>query len=438
MQKNNDEDFLLKIFYSNGLQNVCLPKKNYLGTYELNFTEIDISPEDLFYKAIQKPIGVSKNLLSKNLRDKNISIVISDSFRYTGLEQFISPLLKLLFSSGCKPESIKILVACGSHRPPTETELQSILTPQVFNNFKEQIFIPDPNDLSQYNYLGNTKRGTPVYVYKELMASNFLILTGTILFHYFAGFGGGRKLIVPGLSALPTIQHNHALSIHPTRCEISPDVKIGKLDGNPVAEDLLEATLMTKKDIFIINTVLSPAKKILNMFCGDLIEAHKAGANFAREIYSVNIPQSADIVIATAGDSKNFLQSHKALVNAWQARKKTYGKIIFIAPCPEGLGGFQFKEWLEIRNPEKLVAHLRKNGEVNGQTVISTLEKSPHTYFLTEMDKETVSLLGGRKIETVEEGFKIAYKELKKSGISEPTWMFLPHALYSVPVISNI
>lgn len=428
---------MLEIFYKNQLQTVSLSDKNFLGTYELNFTKIDLSPEDLFHQAIQKPIGVAKNPLNKNLQDRNISIVISDSFRYTGLEQFISPLLKLLLTSGCKPENLKFLVACGSHRPPTETELQSILTPQVFNNFKEQIFIPDPKDLSQYNYLGTTKQGTPVYVYKEVMESDFLILTGTILFHYFAGFGGGRKLIVPGLSALPTIQHNHALSIHPTRCEIHPDVKIGRLDGNPVAEDLLEATLMTKKNIFIINTVLSPAKKILNMFCGDLIEAHKAGADFARDIYSVNIPQTADIVIASAGDSKNFLQSHKALVNAWQARKKPYGKIIFIAPCPEGLGGFQFKEWLKIRDPEKLVAHLRKNGEVNGQTVISTLEKSPHTYFLTEMDKETVSLLGGEKIETIEEGFKLACEELKKSGISEPTWMFLPHALYSVPVISN-
>ncbi len=437
MQKSNAENILLKIFYNNQVQNIYLPDKNFLGTYKLNFTGTDLSAENLFYKSIQKPIGHSESLLDKNLRDRAISIVISDSFRYTGLEQFISPLLERLFSSGCKPENIKFLVACGSHRPPTEIELQSILTPSVFSDFKKQIFIPDPDDLIQYNYLGNTKRGTPVYIYKEGMASDFLILTGTILFHYFAGFGGGRKLIVPGLSALPTIQHNHALSIHPTRCEIRPDVKIGKLDGNPVAEDLLEATLMTKKDIFIINTVLSPDKKILNMFCGDLIEAHKAGADFARDIYSVNIPQTADIVIASAGDSKNFLQSHKALVNAWQARKSPHGKIIFIAPCPEGLGGFQFKEWLEVRDPEKLLVHLRKNGEVNGQTVISTLEKSPHTYFLTEMDRETVSLLGGRKVDTVEEAFKLACEELKKSGISEPTWMFLPHALYSVPVLSN-
>ncbi|MGC8847183.1 MAG: lactate racemase domain-containing protein, partial [Candidatus Hydrogenedens sp.] len=261
--------------------------------------------------------------------------------------------------------------------------------------------------------------------------------TGTILYHYFAGFGGGKKLIVPGLSALPTIRHNHALSIHPEKCEIHPDVRLGKLDGNPVAEDLMEATLLTQKNYFIINTILSPDKKILKIFCGDLIKAHQQGAEYAQQVYSINIPHLADIVIASAGDAKNFLQSHKALVNAWQARKKPHGRIIFIAPCIEGLGGYQFQKWLEIGETEQLVTHLREKGEVNGQTVISTLEKSPYTYFLTEMDEKMVNLLGGKKISSIEEGFQLACEELKKVGILKPSWIFLPHASYSVPYISE-
>lgn len=442
MQKKYTTDYpelkiMFSLFYNKQKINVSLPHEGFKGTYKLQFPETQFPPENLFEEAIQNPIGISINPFHQKIDNLNISIAISDSFRYTGLEQFINVMITRLLSCGAQPEKIKFLVSLGSHRPPTEPELQSILTPGIYNKFKQNILIPNPNDLEQYHYLGNTKRGTPIYIYKEILNSDLLILTGTILFHYFAGFGGGRKLIVPGLSALPTIRHNHALSIHPEKCEIHPDVKLGKLDGNPVAEDLIEATLLTQRDYFIVNTVISPDKKILKIFCGDLIKAHQEGTKFAESIYSISIPEPVDIVIASAGEAKNFLQSHKALVNAWQARKKPHGKIIFIALCEEGLGGYQFKEWLEKGSPEQLVAHLRKKGEVNGQTIISTLEKAPHTYFFTEMDEKTVNLMGGKKIKSIEEGFYSACEELRKVGISSPSWIFLPHALYSVPYIKE-
>lgn len=427
----------MKIFYKNQEINISIPYGRCKGTLELHFPQEHHSPEELFYQAIQNPIGSSFNPFKENIKNYSISIVVSDSFRYTGLEQFIKVMIEQLFSCGASQEQIKFLIAVGSHRAPTEEELCSILTPNIYSQFKHHIFIPNPSDLGQYTYLGKTTRGTPVYIFNEVMKSDLLILTGTILFHYFAGFGGGRKLIVPGLSALPTIRHNHALSIHPEKCEIHPAVKLGRLEGNPVAEDLLEGTLLTQKNYFIVNTVLSPDKKILKIFCGDLIKAHQAGTEFAKKIYSVQIPELVDIVIASAGEAKNFLQSHKALVNAWQARKQPYGKIILIAPCVEGLGGYQFEEWLRKGNPNDLVAHLRKSGEVNGQTVISTLEKAPHTYFLTEMDEDIVRIMGGKKIRSVEEGFEMACKELREQGIEDPTWLYLPHASYSVPILQE-
>jgi|GEM_PF-254854 len=434
-ENNHIEKIKIKVPYKSKEIIAYLPEDGYRGSFALQWPQTKVSPENLFMESIQNPIGVLENPFNKNIHHLNISIAISDSFRYTGIELFIKNMMNYFISCGAQPENLKFLVSVGSHRPPTETELKSILTPEIYDAYKQNILVPNPEDLQQYEYLGRTKRGTPVYIYKEVMKSDLLILTGTILYHYFAGFGGGRKLIVPGLSALPTIRYNHALSIHPDKCEIHPDVQLGKLEGNPVAEDLLEATLLTQKNYFIINTVISPDKKILNIFCGDIVKAHKAGTEYAQEVYSIKIPKPVDIVIASAGEAKNFLQSHKALVNAWQARKKPYGKIIFIAPCSEGLGGYQFKEWLRKRNPKQLVDHLRKNGEVNGQTVISTLEKAVNTYFLTEMDEETINLMGGQKIKTVEEGFHLACKDLKKVGISKPSWLVLPHASYSVPYV---
>lgn len=415
-----------------------LPKQGYLGRYTLFQVEEPECPTYLFQKAISEPIGNISWFLNSPSDYKNILIVLSDSFRYTGIEKILPELLNYLDYKGISANKLTFAVSTGAHRPPTEEELRTIMSPEVYSEFRSNTIIPNPTNLEEYSLLGKTRRGTPVYIHKSVTDADLVILTGTIVFHYFAGFGGGRKSLVPGLSALPTIQHNHSLSIDPQTHKIHSEVKLGKMENNPVAEDMLEATLMVKRNILTLNTVLSTRKEILRIFFGDLVEAHKKGTNFARSLYEIQIPEKSDIVIANAENAKNFLQSHKALVNAWQARKTPHGKIIFIAPSPEGIGGYRFTEWLKIRDLNKLIEKMSKEGEVNGQTVVSTLEKSPHTYFLTEMKDEEVALLGGIKISSIEEGFELATAELSKHGITNPTWLYLPNASYSVPRVSSL
>ncbi len=427
----------LQIEYISSKINARLPKSGYLGTFFPQFNLPSENHISILQKSLKQPIGDLSLLLNKKSKSRSILIVLSDSFRHTGIEKILPEFLNYLYENQYQPENMRFAIATGAHRPPTKDELVNIMSYPVYSEFHSQIIIPSPTNLEEYVFLGTTKRNTPVYIHRCVIESDVIVLTGTIVFHYFAGFGGGRKSLVPGLSALPTIQHNHALSIHPETRYIHPEVKIGKMDNNPVSEDILEATQMITKPIFVLNTVLSPDKNILGIFFGDLVKAHIEGTKFAKKVYETPIPEKADIVIANAGNVKNFLQSHKALVNAWQARKEPNGMVILITPSPEGIGGYKFRDWLEIKDIQKLIEKMTKEGEVNGQTVISTLEKSPFTYFLTEMSASEVELLGGTKISTLEEGFEIASSELAKHGTENPTWLYLPYASYSIPVIRS-
>ncbi len=428
----------IKFEYQSTLMEATLPMSEYLGSFCPQFNTQPHNHLVLLHKALKQPIGdISPILTRKKSRLSNILIVLSDSFRYTGIEKILQEFLYYLYEHGFQSENIRFAIATGAHRPPSEEELINIMSHSVYSEFRSKIVIPSPTNLDEYSFIGNTSRNTPIYIHKSVMESELIILTGTIVFHYFAGFGGGRKSLVPGLSALPTIQHNHTLSIHPETQYLHPNVKLGKMEKNPVAEDMLEATQMIDKPIITLNTVLSPDKKIVGIFFGELVQAHKEGIKLARTIYETPIPEKADIVIANAGNVKNYLQSHKALVNAWLARKEPHGRIILIAPSIEGIGGYRFENWLEIKDVKKLVDKMTKEGEVNGQTVVSTIEKSPYTYFLTEMSESEVELLGGKKIKTLEEGFQLATEELAKNGITHPKWLYLPFASYSVPVTSS-
>jgi nickel-dependent lactate racemase len=211
-------------------------------------------------------------------------------------------------------------------------------------------------------------------------------------------------------------------------------VRIGELDGNPVAEDMLEATRLIKVDC-IINTVLNRDGEIAGVFAGELDAAHRVAAAFARDLYTVSIDEKADLVIASSGTTLNFVQTHKALYNSHQAVKPT-GRIVLLAPCEEGLGGEQFAKWLRLGSREAIIAGLRRQSEINGQTALSTIEKTPITYLVTEMCEADVKLLGARRAASLDEAVHAARADLASVGVTEPSYYVMPSAAYTVPFSS--
>lgn len=383
--------------------------------------------------ALEAPIGDGPPLGDRLPAHGMVVIVVSDSFRKTGSAQFLPPLLDYLAARGVPDSRISFLFATGTHRAPTEAERAMILGERVYARFRDRALAHAPFDHAGLVFRGTTSRGTPVYLNRHAVDAACLIVTGTVVLHYFGGFGGGRKAILPGIAGVNTIAANHALNLDPIENELNPDVAIGRMAGNPVAEDMREGALLGPP-CFLVNTVLNRQGAIAGLFCGDLLAAHEAACAFAKRLYAVPIRARADLVIASAGPAKNFIQSHKALYNAFQALTPE-GVIVLAAPAPEGFGGNRFADWIALGSRAAIIAELRKNAEINGQTALSSLEKARKTVFLTELSEEEVGTLGGQKAADFPQALAMARTRLQAAGIHRPSAMLMPSAGYTVPVI---
>ncbi len=379
--------------------------------------------------ALDDPIGMDRQITDLLRPGQSAAVLVSDSFRNTGADHFLPALIDYLNKAGINDASITLLFATGTHRSPTETEQRRILGEQVFQRFQGQIVCHDADDEQGNAYIGATSRGTEVKLNKTALQCDHIIPTGAVVLHYFAGYGGGRKSVVPGIASRETISRNHSRTLDPVQDNINPAVRIGALDDNPVAEDMLEASNLANV-AFILNTVLNRDGQIAAVFAGELDAAHRAAARYALDIFSVHIKEKADLVIASCDSTANFLQSHKGLYNAYQAVKPE-GRIILLAPCPEGLGSANFDKWIRLKEKDAIIAGLRANAEINGQTALSTCEKAPITVMVTDLCREDVATLGARKAKSLQDALDLVRSEVP----TKPTCYIMPSSAYTVPFI---
>jgi lactate racemase len=388
------------------------------------------SPEAALLSGLRSPIGGRP--LDQSLRsDGKILVIVSDSFRKTGVHLLLPTLVTFLNENGVSDAQISFLFATGSHRSPTVSEQKSILGAEIYRRFQRRVVVHTTDEAGILSYRGTTSRGTPVYINRLAEEADTVISTGTVVLHYFGGFGGGRKSIVPGIAGLQTIAANHALNLDPTEDQLNPNVAIGQLSGNPVAEDMLEGAKLAKVD-FLINTVLDRNGQIASLYCGELELAHEAACIQARKLFAVPIAEKANFVVASAGSAKNFVQSHKSLYNAFQTVEEN-GPIILVAPATEGYGGDRFSNWLKLGNPRAIIAELRKNAEINGQTALSTVEKARNAQLVTDLSATEVEKLGARKADSLEIALDRLRAHFVQAGIERPTCYIMPDASYSVP-----
>lgn len=419
----------LAIPYAGGFMTGALSGVRCIGVLDVAEAPELPDRDDAIRAAIEHPIGLDKGLRELAAPGKTVTILVSDAFRYTGAEQFLPVLVGVLNEAGVADSDIAFLFATGVHRPPTADEQARILGDALLQRFHARCHAHDPRDDANLVSVGVTSRGTPLRINRIAHEADILIATGTVVLHYFGGFGGGRKSVLPGIASIDAISHNHAMNLDPAVDRLNAAVRIGVLDGNPVAEDMLEGARLAGVD-FTINTVLNREARIAAIFAGELDAAHRAAAARAREMFAVPIPEKAQLVVASAGGAKNFVQSHKALYNAHQAVQPE-GRIVFLARCEEGLGGETFTKWLQYGSREAIIGALRRQSEINGQTALSAREKAPMTIFVTELSEEDVRLLGGRKADSLQHALDLARSELP--GIADPTAYVMPSASWTVP-----
>jgi nickel-dependent lactate racemase len=187
----------------------------------------------------------------------------------------------------------------------------------------------------------------------------------------------------------------------------------------------------------MVNTVLNRDGAVAGVFVGELDAAHRAAAAFALRMFGVRITEKADVVIASAGARKNYVQAHKALFNAYQVVKPD-GRIVLAARCEEGLGGEQFEKWIRLGSRAAIIEGLRHRSEINGQTALSTIEKAPITWFVTDLASEDVALLKARKAASLGDALDRVREELAAGGVAEPSYYVMPSAAYTVPFAGEV
>jgi len=406
-----------------------------LGTLESTDIPSRLS-DDIIHAALQRPIwptGRGGAIFDIIQPGESVCFVISDQTRKTAADRVLPVVLNGLRLKGCSVGDMFILVASGIHRPPTPVETELILGPPVFHEFQGRVFAHDPDDNANLVVVGTTRRGHPVRVNRRAVEADRLAPIGAATYHYHAGFGGGRKSLVPGLAARETIASNHGLTLDPERDRIHPGVEPGILDGNPVAEEMLEGARLCEPDI-IINTVLTPAGELAGVFSGDLDAAHRSACRMVERICRVEIGERADFVLASAGTASNWIQSHKSLYNASRAVREG-GRVILMAPCPEGIGNERFRFWIKKPTIQEIYKGLRQSVEVLGQTALSTRIRGTATILITRMSEADIMDLGIETAPDEDSAVRRVLERLAREGKQRPTYYLMPHAGQVVPFI---
>lgn len=275
--------------------------------------------EDLraaFYKAVeQEPID-SLPLSQLIGKDDLVTLVVSDITRaWMHQDQIVEPLVSFLHETCKVPYAhMVILIALGTHRPNTEEEMKQIVSPAVYENVQVINHNCDAPDLV---YVGTTSRGTRVEV-NPLVVGRKVILIGGTVHHLMAGFGGGRKSVLPGVSSRRSIRENHERALSPTEKKTDDKVGSGKLSLNPIHEDMDEAAALVAP-VFGINLVVASSGKHSGLFCGNWRTAWEASCRYQKQCYEVPVDHLADVVIVSCGGYPkdiNLYQAIKSPLNA--------------------------------------------------------------------------------------------------------------------------
>ena len=281
---------------------------------------------------------------------KRAAIMVSDITRPAPTSKMLPPLVKRLELIGIT--EVLVVFGLGTHRRMTVEEENRLLGGSASRPHIQ-------HDKDRCVSLGKTSRGTPVEILEEVASSDLKIGTGNIEYHYYAGYSGGAKSILPGVSSERSVNKNHAMMV-------DPRAKSGSLD-NPVRLDMEEAAEIAGLD-FILNVVLNSRKEIVQAVAGDYVKAHRAGAKVVDEMYR-KVVDPAEIVITCAGGRPkdiNLFQAQKAMENAKEAVLPG-GSLILLAECAEGLGHPVFERWArEAKCAEECVERFGREYEFGG------------------------------------------------------------------------
>ena len=384
-------------------QKLNVPDENLICVLMPNTVQQGLTGEAEVSRALENPIGTPR--IGQIVRPgETVAIVTSDMTRPLPSYKVLPLLVEELLQAGIRRQDITVVFGLGSHRKQTVEEQKKLVGEQVFAQIK--CIDGDDSDCVHYGY---TSRGTPVDIVRAVAEADHRICLGNIEYHYFAGYSGGAKAIMPGVSTRDAIQHNHSRMVEAAAAA-------GRLEGNPVREDIEEAARMVGVD-FIVNVVLNEHKEIVHAVAGDVVQAHREGCRYLDRLYGKPIAERADIVVVSQGGAPkdlNLYQTQKALDNAKHAVNKG-GVIILVGSCKEGLGEHVFEEWM-TKSPDahSMIDRIQVDFQLGGHkaAAIAMVLEDAEVYLVSELDADFVKQIFLTPFSDVQTAFDAAMQKL--------------------------
>ena len=337
--------------------------------------------------------------------DDKVTVIISDLTRFWMRKDIICSLLVkyLREDMNIPTENIAVLIALGTHRKNTEEEKKTLAGEYAYNNCA--MVVDHDCDADDLEYVGTTSMGTEVYVNPLAVGRKVIVISGTV-HHLMAGYGGGRKSIVPGIAGRKTIKMNHIRALDVNEPKSDERVGSGKFTNNPINIDMLEAGRMVNP-VFGINICVNSASKHSGLFSGDFEKAWKESCMYIQKSYGLPIEKEYDVVFVSCGGfpkDLNFYQSSKSLFNGIRAMKDG-GTIVLLAQCGEGSGAKDFFDWIEPLKRGCLDESLRKDFTIGGYIFYAACEaiRRGNVLLLSELEPEEIKDMGVISYNSLEE-----------------------------------
>lgn len=374
-----------------GRQEISFPLPDRTDIFRIHEPEKKITPS-LFVSKLREKF----KRLNPNFSD--IAIVVGDKTRLCGYPEYLPVLMDTLENFGADPDRVTVFIAYGTHAPQTNEECFEAYG-DVYQNVR---FVHhDCVDNNCFVNSGHTSRGTPVLIRRDIIETGFLITFGAISHHYFAGYGGGRKLIFPGLGHRESIYHNHGLFLDRKRQTLSPLCQSGVLDQNPLAEDLAEFETFCPADL-AVHGILNSRGQVCDLLPGAGVPHFQNACYEHGKHCEVRVSGDYDLVIASSGGYPkdiNFIQSHKAVEHASKFVHHD-GMLIILAECQDGVGSKTFLPWFEMGGWKKAFNRLAEHYQGNGGTALSMMSKLKQIKILmvTQLNDSICRTIGVEKI----------------------------------------
>ncbi|WP_350449597.1 nickel-dependent lactate racemase [Aminobacterium mobile] len=413
-----------------------IPSNNLLGVIDSEPLASEGSEEEIIRRALENPIG-SPRLGELVKPGDSVCIIVSDITRaWQRMWVYLPFIVDELNKAGIRDEDIVFLSATGTHREQTPEEHNQLLGEELSKRFT----VVDHTCLAHEDmvYIGTTSYGTPVKVNKRALECDHIVITGAIGYHFMAGWGGGRKGILPGISSYETVMSNHARVLDPEPGKgRNMDCRPGNFENNYIHLDMMEAAEMVKPT-FLFNVIPGNDGKIAFAIAGDWKQAFYEGTKIVDRKDGVIIPELGELVIATAGGYPkdiNFYQSSKVIVNAMEAAPHG-GSLVILSACNEGYGNDEVQYMLQqFPNTVEREKEIRREFTIAKYIgyIVGYVAENWDFYLVTEMSSDDFKGTGITVVKNLDEALKMVYQ---KKGTQLKTWL-MPHGANTLPKLKK-